>query len=82
MYIPTSKAAKFKAKGWIDLFGGRAAKAGGSAVNNVLAKMSSAFQMVQVGSLMSLGIIGIWIIAAFGVGTTFNKLTKEGKIIE
>lgn len=82
MYIPTSKDAKFKAKSWIDLFGGRAAKAGGSAVNSVLAKMPSAFDMVQVGSLMSLGIVAIWIVAAAGVGTMFSKLTKENKIVE
>ena len=41
MYIPTSKAVKYKAKSWIDLFGGRAAKAAGSSVTTALKHLVS-----------------------------------------
>jgi len=83
MYIPTSKAAKFKAKGWIDLFGGRSAKAGGAAINDTILKaIPSVTNMVQMASVISLGIVGIWAVAALGVGRKFATLTKEGKIVE
>ena len=36
MYIPTSDSVKFKAKSWVDLFGGRSAKAVGSMVTSQL----------------------------------------------
>ncbi len=39
MYIPTSKDAKFKSKGWIDTFGSRFAKAGGAQVTNAFKRV-------------------------------------------
>lgn len=81
MYIPTSKTAKFKAKSWIDLFGARSAKAGGATITNAL-KAMSAHEMIQIGALFSLGIVGIWSIAAFSVGSKFNQLTKDNEIVE
>ena len=78
MYIPTSKDAKFKAKGWIDMFGGRTAKAAGSGVT---ALFTEATALMLYGSIISLGIVGLWILVAFYVGTTNKKLTDEGRII-
>jgi len=80
MYIPTSKDAKFKTKGWIDMFGSRVSKAGGSAFNEGL-KASPALLM-SMGTLLSLGLIGVWIVAAVFVSGKFNQLTKENKIVE
>lgn len=79
MYIPTSKDVKFKTKSWIDAFGSRSAKAGGSGINAFFTEMTS---LMFYGSLISLGIVGIWIIIAFYVGQTNHKLVEEGKIIE
>lgn len=78
MYIPTSKDVKFKAKGWIDGFGGRSAKAGGSYVNSFFTTMTD---LMFFGSMISLGIIGIWIIFALYVGKANQKLNEEGKIV-
>ena len=36
LYIPTSPAAKYKTQAWIEMFGARSAKAGGSGVNALL----------------------------------------------
>lgn len=81
MYIPTSKDAKFKAKGWIDMFGGRTAKAGGSVITDTL--KHSAEQLMRQGTLISLGIIGLlWIPAAIYVGNKNEKLIKNNEIIE
>ena len=79
MYIPTSKDVKFKAKGWIDIFGGRTAKGAGSGINALFTEMST---LMVWGSVISLGIIAIWIPIAFYVGRTNNKLVEEHKIIE
>lgn len=78
MYIPTSKDVKFKAKSVIDMFGGRSAKATGSGIK---AFVTSTAAPLMYGSLLSLGIIGIWIAAALYVGRKNKKLTDSGQII-
>jgi AAA family ATP:ADP antiporter len=80
MYIPTSKDVKFKAKSWIEAFGGRTAKAGGSIINNFFAGDLTA--LMTYGTFASLGVIGVWACIAFLIGTTYNTLIKENKIIE
>lgn len=85
MYIPTSKDAKFKAKGIIDMLGSRSAKAGGAQLGGALNvkgdAIASIHNLMLYGSLLSLGIIGVWILAAFYVGTKNQKLVKSGEII-
>lgn len=85
MYIPTSKDAKFKAKGIIDMLGGRSAKATGAQIGGALNvkgnALASIHNLMLYGSLISLGIIGVWILAAFYVGSRNQKLVKNGEII-
>jgi ATP:ADP antiporter, AAA family len=80
MYIPTSKDVKFKAKGWIDMFGGRSAKAAGSAINDAFAVNMS--NLLFYGSIISLGIIGVWIMVALYVGKTNKALIDTGATIQ
>ncbi len=80
MYIPTSKDAKFKSKGWIDMFGSRSSKAAGAAFNNMF--KSSPAMLLTYGTVLSLGFIGVWIVAAIFVSGKFNKLVKSGEIVE
>lgn len=79
MYIPTSKDVKFKAKGWIDMFGGRSAKAAGSSVNAIFTSMAS---LMFYGSIVSLGVIGVWILVALYVGRTNKSLVDTGTTIQ
>jgi len=79
MYIPTSKDVKFKAKGWIDMFGGRSAKAAGSSVNALFTNMTS---LMFYGSIVSLGVIGIWVLVALYVGRTNKALVDSGATIQ
>ncbi len=79
MYIPTSKDVKFKAKGWVDAFGGRTSKSMGSVVNALFPVLS---ELLVYGSIISLGIIAAWIPVAWYVGTTNSKLVQENKLIE
>ncbi|HSW76314.1 MAG TPA: Npt1/Npt2 family nucleotide transporter [Candidatus Saccharimonadales bacterium] len=86
MYIPTSKDAKFKTKSIIDMFGSRSAKMSGAQIGGWLNVENNPLLSVQnlmiYGSLISLGFIGIWIIAAIFVGTQNAKLIEKNEIIE
>lgn len=77
MYIPTSKDIKFKTKSWIDMFGARSMKAAGSAINNAFKDSTEA--LLLYGTLISLGIIVVWVFIASFVGKTFYVLTNEDK---
>lgn len=80
MYIPTSKDAKFKSKGWIDTFGSRFAKSGGAQVTNAF--KHSPNDLMLYGSFFGFGLIGAWLMAALYVGRKNTELIKEGKIIK
>lgn len=75
MYIPTSKDVKFKAKGAIDMFGGRSAKATGA---GIAALASNVFIL---GPAISFGVIGVWAFSALFVGRSNKKLTDTGSIV-
>ncbi len=80
LYVPTSKDVKFKAKSWIDMFGARSAKAVGAAVTGTF--KHSTTKLMTYGSLISLAVISIWIVAALFVGKKCTQLTESGDIIE
>lgn len=80
MYIPTSKDAKFKSKGWIDTFGSRFAKAGGAQVNDAFKHRLS--ELMVFGTMFGFGLIGVWIVAAIFVGFKNKQLVDTGHIIE
>jgi ATP:ADP antiporter, AAA family len=80
MYIPTSKDVKFKAKSWIDGFGGRTAKGTGAVMTGSL---GGNFSLLMIfGTIASLGIVVFWIFVAAYVGNKFNELQRDNKIIE
>lgn len=86
MYIPTSKDAKFKAKGVIDMVGGRAGKMAGANIagalivsGNIAASIAG---LMTTGTLVSLGIVGVWTLFAVYVGIKNAQLVRDGKIIE
>lgn len=80
MYIPTSKDVKFKAKSWIDGFGGRAAKGAGATMTGSL---GGNFSLLMIfGTIAALGIVAFWIFVAAYVGNKFNELQRDNKIIE
>ena len=80
MYIPTSKDVKFKAKGFIDVFGGRMSKLGGAQINNAF--KASMHDLMVYGTLFTFGLTGIWIIAAIYVGIRNAQLLKDDEIVE
>ena len=86
MYIPTNKDVKFKTKSVIDMFGSRSAKMSGARIGGYLNVENNAtlsiHNLMLYGSLISLGIIGVWIVAAIYVGTKNKYLTDNNQIIE
>ena len=78
MYIPTTKDAKFKVKGVIDMIGARTAKMAGSGINTSLGSMAN---LLAYGSLISLGVMGVMIGAAILVGAKNKKLVDNNEIL-
>ena len=86
MYIPTSSDAKFKVKGITDTVGSRGSKAAGSAINNSLnvgaTQALKVANLMAFGTLIGVGFIAIWLIAAIYVGNKNAQLVRDNKIIE
>ena len=86
MYIPTSKDAQFKAKGLIDMFGGRTAKGTAATISDALNikgnALASITNLMTYGTLISIGIVSAWMVAAVFVGIKNSQLIKDGEVIE
>lgn len=85
LYLPTSKDVKFKAKGFIDGFGSRLSKAAGSSLNKsvqIISKSGTGFFLANAGAFASLGVVGIWLVAAVYTGIKYNELTEKNQIIQ
>jgi len=78
-YIPTTKESKYKAQSWIEMFGGRSSKAVGSGIN-VVGRASWPFY-VLLSSVVSVGLIGVWIFVAIFVGKTYSKAVQDKKVV-
>ncbi len=78
LYIPTSKDIRYKAKSWIDSFGKRMSKATGSSINALFIPT----ELVFYSSIIGLGIVSLWIMIALHVGRVYEKITRNGTIIE
>jgi AAA family ATP:ADP antiporter len=88
LYIPTSKDTKYKAQAWIEMFGGRFAKGSGSFINTWRAPFVTQSGLVEgVGrflmfsSMISFGLIGLWLFIALYVAKTYDKAIKEKRIV-
>lgn len=80
LYIPTSKDTKYKAKAWTEMFGSRGSKAAGSCVNMLLRFMTEeAFLLVS--SVASLGLIGLWVVAAMYVGRKHKEAIDSDTVV-
>ena len=80
MYIPTSKDVKYKTKGFTDVFGGRMAKMGGSRITDAFKHNMS--DLMIYGTLFSLGLSAVWIVAALYVGKKNAQLVRDNEIVE
>ena len=88
LYIPTSKDTKYKAQAWIEMFGGRFSKAGGSFINTFRGPLVASHgaidgvaRFLMVSSLISFGMVGVWLLVAIYVAKTYDVAIKEKKIV-
>lgn len=80
LYIPTTHESKYKAKAWIDMFGSRSAKGVGSWINKCKKTMDHEMFM-WLTAVISMGLIGVWIIAAVIIGRIHAKAIKEKRLV-
>lgn len=80
LYIPTTPESKYKAKAWIDMFGSRSAKGVGSWINKCKKTMDHEMFM-WITAVISMGLIGIWIIAALLIGRIHAQAIKEKRLV-
>ena len=80
LYIPTTKAIRYKAKAWTDAFGSRAAKAAGSVFNLITTSYGTVI-ISQLSAVVNAVIIGTWLCVASGLGVAFVQTIEEKKII-
>lgn len=81
LYIPTTEDTKYKAQAWIEAFGSRSSKAGGSAIAGFRQSFATIAQYITMTSFLSFGLIGLWILVAFYIANQFNKAIKEDKVV-
>lgn len=80
LYIPTTKAIRYKAKAWTDAFGSRAAKAAGS-IFNLITTSYGTLVISQLSAVVNAVIIGVWLCVASSLGVAFVQTIEEKKII-
>ena len=88
LYIPTSKDTKYKAQAWIEMFGGRLSKASGSYINTFRAPLvahhgaiDGVARFLMFSSLISFGLVGVWLLVAIYVAKTYDKAITEKRIV-
>eukprot|EP00906_Rhabdomonas_costata_P035714 RCo050174 len=77
LYLPTSKDVKFKAKSWIDSFGGRAAKSLGSLINSQFSPAA----LSSYSGPISLGLVGFWASVALWTGRKNQQLVDREQVL-
>lgn len=80
LYIPTTKALKFKTKSWIDSFGSKISKATGSCYNLIIQGIPSSL-LFNVHVAFFAGVLVLWGIVAHFLGKRFETAVKHNELI-
>lgn len=88
LYIPTSKDTKYKAQSWIEMFGSRASKGAASGVNVFRPVFFAKYgpteglmAFLTFTSVVSCGLIAVWLFVALYAAKTYNKAIKDDSIV-
>lgn len=88
LYIPTSEDAKYKSQAWIEMFGSRGAKAGGSYFNTALAPLQKMYGLadgfsmyVTIACTFSAGLLVVWFFAALYLAKQYNRAIDENRVV-
>lgn len=80
LYIPTTKDTKYKATAWIEMFGSRLSKAGGSAFAGLRPALGVA-SFLSIAAAGSMGLIALWIYIAMYVSKKYGKAIKDDTVV-
>ena len=80
LYIPTTKEARYKTQGWIEMFGSRSAKALASTANGLRGVLGKEVFLFAT-CVASLGLIGVWIAVAISVSKTYNRAIDRSEVV-
>lgn len=88
LYIPTTKDTKYKAQAWIEMFGSRGAKGASSVINTFRSTFKAQYGalagipwFLTISSLLSVGLVGVWVVAALYIAKTYSKAIKEDRVV-
>lgn len=88
LYIPTTPDVRFKAQAWIETFGSRLSKQGGSIFNMSLAPLQKSFgalagkaHYLWLSGIICFPLLALWFIAALFLGRSFKKAIENKKTI-
>lgn len=88
LYIPTTPDVKFKAQAWIETFGSRLSKQGGSFFNMMLAPLQTSFGVLagrsyylMLSGVLCFPLLGLWLIIAIFLGRKFHKAIQEKTVV-
>lgn len=79
LYMATTDSIKFKAKAWVDVFGGRASKAVGSLVTDSFKKPVE--NLIFYGSVVSVSIAATLLVIAAALGAAFERLMATHTVV-
>lgn len=88
LYIPTTPDVKFKAQAWIETFGSRLSKQGGSLFNMSLAPLQAAFgtlagraHYLMLSGVLCFPLLAFWLFIAIFLGNSFRQAIKEKTVV-
>jgi ATP:ADP antiporter, AAA family len=81
LYIPTTKAMKFKSKSWIDGFGSKLSKGIGSSYNYFMRNLVAASAIPTVNLIFFSIIIAMWTVMANALGRRFERAVEKNEVI-
>jgi AAA family ATP:ADP antiporter len=87
LYIPTTPDVKFKAQAWIETFGSRLSKQGGSMFNMSLVPLQAAFgalgksYYLMLSGVLCFPLLALWLWIAIFLGKSFKKAIRENTVI-
>jgi ATP:ADP antiporter, AAA family len=79
LYVPVSKAEKYQAKAFIDMFVQRFAKAVAVAISLGITMTFKDFSSLRWLSLFTIVVIALWLYAAYYAGQRFKELSEKIK---
>ena len=77
LYVPTTRDEKYKAKAFIDMFVQRVAKAVGVGLSLGITLVFTGFASLRWLSLISAGLLVVWLLAVRYVGRSFQRLESR-----